>query len=101
MAPDKGRMERTLVARDVYKSFGSGQRLTEILRGISLEVSRGETVFLVGPSGSGKTTLLSLLGCLLSPDRGSVEVLGQDVSRMRPAELTAFRRRNLGFVFQT
>ncbi|HEV3166202.1 MAG TPA: ABC transporter ATP-binding protein [Isosphaeraceae bacterium] len=94
-------MEPTLIARNIQKSFGTGQRLTPILRGISLEVARGETVFLVGPSGSGKTTLLSLLGCLLSPDQGSIEVLGQDVSRMRPAQLTAFRRRNLGFVFQT
>jgi putative ABC transport system ATP-binding protein len=61
----------------------------------------GETVFLVGPSGSGKTTLLSILGCILTPDHGNVRVLGQEVSRMTPEELTAFRRNNLGFIFQT
>jgi putative ABC transport system ATP-binding protein len=72
-----------------------------ILRGVNLTVTCGETVFLVGPSGSGKTTLLSILGCLLTPDEGSVEVLGQDVSNMSVAELTAFRRDNLGFIFQS
>jgi putative ABC transport system ATP-binding protein len=60
----------------------------------------GESVFLVGPSGSGKTTLLSVLGCILRPDEGSVQILGRDVSKMSSAELTDFRRRHLGFVFQ-
>jgi putative ABC transport system ATP-binding protein len=94
-------MDPTLTARDIQKAFGAGQRLTPILRGVSLAVARAETVFLVGPSGSGKTTLLSVLGCLMRPDHGSVKVLGQDVSRMGLDELTAFRRRNFGFVFQT
>jgi putative ABC transport system ATP-binding protein len=94
-------MESTIVVRDVDKWFGSGQRRTSILHGISMEVARGETVFLVGPSGSGKTTLLSLLGCLLTPDRGSVRLLGQEVAEARPEQLEAFRRDYLGFVFQT
>jgi putative ABC transport system ATP-binding protein len=89
-----------VVAEHVYKGFGSGARRAPILRGVSLEVCQGQTVFLVGPSGSGKTTLLSILGCLLSPDSGSIRVLGQDVSSMSAQELTAFRRRQLGFVFQ-
>ena len=91
----------TLSARDVHKSFGSGPRRAPVLRGVSMEASRGETIFLVGPSGSGKTTLLSVLGCILTPDGGSVEVLGREVARMTPAELTAFRRDNLGFIFQS
>ena len=66
-----------------------------------MEVNRGETVFLVGPSGSGKTTLLSLLGCLLTPDRGSVRILGREVAGAHPEELKSFRRDYLGFVFQT
>ena len=67
-------------ARDVHKSFGSGPHRSPVLRGVSMEAARGETVFLVGPSGSGKTTLLSILGCILTPDRGSVQVLGQEVA---------------------
>jgi putative ABC transport system ATP-binding protein len=98
---DTRRTQPILVARDLYKSFGSGQRCTPILRGVSLSVDHGETVFLVGPSGSGKTTLLSLIGCLLGPDSGSIEVLGHDINQMRREELTAFRRQYLGFVFQT
>jgi putative ABC transport system ATP-binding protein len=94
-------MHSTIVARDVYKSFGAGQRRTPILFGVSLEVARGETIFLVGPSGSGKTTLLSLLGCILTPDRGSIRVLGREVAGMRSDHLTAFRRDHLGFIFQS
>jgi putative ABC transport system ATP-binding protein len=66
-----------------------------------MEASCGETVFLVGPSGSGKTTFLSILGCILTPDRGSLHVLGQEVAGMTVKQLTAFRRDNLGFIFQT
>lgn len=88
-------------AREVYKSFGSGENRAPILRGVSLTVERGETVFLVGPSGSGKSTLLSILGCLLTPDRGTVRILGRDVGAMSPEKLTAHRRDNLGFIFQS
>jgi putative ABC transport system ATP-binding protein len=91
----------TVEAENVCKSFGAGQRQSLILRGVSLAVTRGETVFLVGPSGSGKTTLLSILGCILTPDAGSVRVLGQEVSRLDARRLTAFRRENLGFIFQS
>jgi len=87
--------------RDVRKSFGSGAGRLPILRGIDLTVERGETVFLVGPSGSGKSTLLSILGCLLTPDGGTVGVLGKDVLAMSPEERTAFRRDHLGFIFQS
>jgi len=91
----------TLAACDVHKSFGSGMHQSPVLRGVSMEASRGETVFLVGPSGSGKTTLLSILGCILTPDHGSVQVLGQEVAKMSSKELSTFRRENLGFIFQT
>jgi putative ABC transport system ATP-binding protein len=89
-----------VTAEYLYKGFGSGSRRAPVLRGVSLSIPQGQTVFLVGPSGSGKTTLLSILGCLLSPDSGSLHILGQDVSRMSAKELTAFRRRQLGFIFQ-
>jgi putative ABC transport system ATP-binding protein len=93
-------METVFRICDVYKSFGTGTSHTKILRGVSLEVAAGEIVFLVGPSGSGKTTLLSILGCILSPDRGTVEVLGKPMNGLKPEQLTEFRARNLGFIFQ-
>jgi putative ABC transport system ATP-binding protein len=90
-----------LLARDVHKCFGSGPQRTHILQGVNMEVARGEMVFLVGPSGSGKTTLLSILGCILTPDDGSVQVLGEEMAGLRPEQLTALRRRSLGFIFQS
>lgn len=89
-----------IVCRDVRKSYQNGASKTEVLRGVSLTVSAGEFVYLVGPSGSGKSTLLSILGCVLSPDSGDVEILGQGTRKMGAARLTAFRRENIGFVFQ-
>jgi putative ABC transport system ATP-binding protein len=93
-------MQDVIVARDIHKSFGSGSNCAVILRGITLSITRGETVFLVGPSGSGKTTLLSILGCILSPDKGEVEVLGRAIAGLPPEQRAEFRRQHLGFVFQ-
>src|SRR5438128_1252289 len=93
-------MQEIIVANEIHKSFGSGPRCAVILRGVTLKIARGETVFLVGPSGSGKTTLLSILGCILSPDEGQVEVLGQSMADLRPEPRAEFRRQFLGFVFQ-
>jgi putative ABC transport system ATP-binding protein len=90
-------MSVALLARGVHKNFGTAA----VLRGAGMGVASGETVFLVGPSGSGKTTLLSILGCLLQPDRGDVKILGREVARMNSTELTEFRRRHIGFVFQS
>jgi putative ABC transport system ATP-binding protein len=91
----------TIVAEKISKTYGAGQRRAVILREVSLSVSAGEVVFLVGPSGSGKTTLLSILGCILTPDTGRLEVLGKEVSRLDVHQLTAFRRQHLGFIFQS
>ena len=90
-----------ILSSGVSKSFGAGAQRTHVLQNAGLGIAAGEVVFLVGPSGSGKTTLLSILGCLLTPDEGGVQVLGQDVSVLDPKELTAFRRAHLGFIFQT
>jgi putative ABC transport system ATP-binding protein len=82
-------------------SYGTGPCRRPILHGISLSISAGETAYLTGPSGSGKTTLLSILGCILTPDAGSVRVLGEEVVQMDSRQRTAFRQRHLGFIFQS
>jgi putative ABC transport system ATP-binding protein len=94
-------MKPAIQAAELCKGFGTGQRQAAILRGVSLDVHRGETVFLVGPSGSGKTTLLSILGCILAADSGSVRILEQEITRLTPDQLTVFRRNYLGFIFQS
>lgn len=80
----------------ITKSFGSLQ----VLKGIDLEINKGEIVSIVGPSGAGKTTLLQIMGTLDEPDAGTVQIDGTVVSRMKEKELSAFRNRNIGFVFQ-
>ena len=83
-------------AVDIHKKFGT----LEVLKGVSLEVARGEVVSVVGASGAGKTTLLHILGTLSAPDSGRVEIDGCDVCRLRDRELSRFRNRHIGFVFQ-
>ncbi len=80
----------------ITKSFGSLQ----VLKGIDLEINKGEIVSIVGPSGAGKTTLLQIMGTLNEPDAGVVQIDGTVVSRMKEKELSAFRNKNIGFVFQ-
>ncbi|WP_417008796.1 ABC transporter ATP-binding protein [Bacteroides congonensis] len=80
----------------ITKSFGSLQ----VLKGIDLEINKSEIVSIVGPSGAGKTTLLQIMGTLDEPDAGTVEIDGTVVSRMKEKKLSAFRNKNIGFVFQ-
>jgi len=84
----------------VFKVFDEGSQKVEVLRGVTMEVARGEVVALEGPSGSGKTTLLSIMGCILTPTSGRVDVGGTPVDARRPDMLRAVRRRSIGFVFQ-
>jgi len=84
----------------LYKHFGTKKVVTEVLRGIDLEVKSGEFVAVVGPSGSGKSTLLSLIGTLDRPSKGTIIIDGQDISQLRGARLADFRFHNIGFVFQ-
>ena len=81
---------------DIRKSFGQ----LEVLKGITLDISEGEVVSIVGPSGAGKTTLLQIIGTLDKPDAGRVVIAGTDVSDLSEHKLSAFRNRNIGFVFQ-
>ena len=87
--------------RDIHKSYGSGNARTEVLRGVSLDVARGEILALVGQSGSGKSTLLNIIGGLDGAESGTVEVLGHDYARASEGELARLRNRDLGFVFQS
>ena len=86
--------------RDVRKSFDSGEAQVEALRGVSLEVQRGEFVAVMGPSGSGKSTLLHLIGALDQPTTGSIQLDGTELASLSDDALTLMRRRKIGFIFQ-
>ena len=87
---------RLISAQGITKSFGSLQ----VLRGLDLQVAPGEVVAIMGASGAGKTTLLQILGTLLRPDGGSLEIDGTDVLALSQKEIASFRGRRIGFVFQ-
>jgi lipoprotein-releasing system ATP-binding protein len=82
--------------KDIRKSFGQ----LEVLKGITMHINRGEIVSIVGPSGAGKTTLLQIVGTLDRPDSGTIIIDGTDVSTLRDRQLSYFRGRNIGFIFQ-
>ena len=89
-----------LETRDLKKYYGAGDTLVKALDGVDLQVENGEFVAIVGTSGSGKSTLLHILGGLDRPTGGSVRVEGKDIFSLKDEELTIFRRRKIGFVFQ-
>ena len=89
-----------LETRDLKKYYGAGDTLVKALDGVDLQVENGEFVAIVGTSGSGKSTLLHMLGGLDRPTGGSVLVDGKDIFSLKDEELTIFRRRKIGFVFQ-
>jgi len=90
-----------LTTHNLKKHYGTAPNLVRALDGVDVEVKDGEFVAVVGQSGSGKSTLLHMLGGLDKPTSGSVTVGGQDISQMTDEQLTIFRRRNVGFVFQS
>lgn len=89
-----------LEASGITKSFVIGKHRIDVLKGVGLQVKRGEWVALLGASGSGKTTLLDIIGTISRPDSGSLVCDGRDLTNMHQRELVTFRRRNIGFVFQ-
>ena len=89
-----------LETKNLKKIYGSGENEVHALDGVSISVEEGEFVAIVGTSGSGKSTLLNMLGGLDRPTSGSVVVRGKELMQMKDEQLTIFRRRNVGFVFQ-
>lgn len=90
----------SLKVSKVYKNFGREQRTVEVLRGVSLEMSEGQSLAITGPSGSGKSTLLHLIGTLDKPSSGTIEINDKDPFGMPEPQLAKFRNQVIGFVFQ-
>lgn len=89
-----------LEVKSICKTYGSSETAVQALKNVSFAVPKGEFVAVVGESGSGKSTLLNMLGALDTPTSGKVYIDGNDTFRMKDSELTVFRRRNIGFIFQ-
>lgn len=96
----KNNNEFHIEARKLFKHYKLGETTVRALDGVNLDINRGEMVIIVGPSGSGKSTLLNMLGGVDRPDTGEVQINGISLSQLNDKELTTFRRRYVGFVFQ-
>lgn len=90
-----------LEVKSLYKTYGSGETAVKALKNVSFSILKGEFVAVVGESGSGKSTLLNIIGALDTPTSGKVLIDGKDIFTMKDSKLTIFRRRNIGFVFQS
>src|SRR3974377_924636 len=90
-----------ITLRDIYKTYYLGEVDVPVLKGVSLEIGRGEMLALMGASGSGKTTLMNLLGCLDRPTAGKYWLDGEEVSELTPVQRADVRNRKIGFVFQS
>jgi putative ABC transport system ATP-binding protein len=93
-------MNELVRVRDVHKHFTRGSERIDVLKGVNLEIPKGDFLALMGPSGSGKTTLLNLIGGLDTPTGGAVEVNGVPVNTLSGSQLSKWRAQNIGFVFQ-
>ncbi len=94
-------MEQVIKLNNVWKIYRTGKVEYPALRGLSMEVKKGEFLAIMGPSGSGKSTLLNLIGALDKPTKGEVYINGKNINMLNDAELAIFRRHTIGFVFQT
>lgn len=94
-------MRKVIELNNITRDFPLGHEIIKVLKGINLEIERGEYVAFMGPSGSGKSTLMNLLGCLDTPTGGSYILNGKDVSKMSDDDLAEIRNKEIGFVFQT
>ncbi|MFZ0565875.1 MAG: ABC transporter ATP-binding protein [Chlamydiales bacterium] len=93
-------MKEAVICHDLKKNYGEEESLMKVLRGIELVIKEGELTMIVGPSGCGKTTLLSVITAILSQDSGECLIYGENVQKMNEMDKTAFRKRNIGFIFQ-
>lgn len=89
-----------LSIKDLKKSFGEDEYKTEVLKGIDFEIEKGEICVLLGPSGSGKSTLLNIIGGIDQPNSGTIMIQGKTISTLKKKDLTHYRRKHLGYVFQ-
>lgn len=89
-----------LEIKQIKKSFGAGDSRVEVLKGIDLEIERGEFCVLLGPSGSGKSTLLNIIGGIDGADSGSITIDGESIEDMTEKKLSLYRRKHLGYIFQ-
>ena len=92
--------EAVVTARDVVRRYGHGDTAVHALRGVSLDIARGQLTAVMGPSGSGKSTLMHILAGLDRPNEGSVHIAGQDITQLSDNDLTRLRREHIGFIFQ-
>ena len=89
-----------LEIKGIKKSFGAGESHVDVLKGIDLEIEKGEFCVLLGPSGSGKSTLLNIIGGIDGADAGSITIQGERLEDMKEKKLTLYRRKHLGYIFQ-
>jgi putative ABC transport system ATP-binding protein len=94
-------MEGKLILRDIQKIYQKGSVSVEALKGINLLIEKGEFLSIMGPSGSGKTTLLNIIGCLDVPTKGEVIYDGVALKNLKEDELSEYRKKNIGFIFQS
>lgn len=94
-------MEHAVICKNLKKTYGEGSAAVQALRGVNLEVKKGEVLMLMGPSGSGKTTLISVIAGILTQTEGECWVSGLDLNHMPNGEKTLYRGKHIGFVFQT
>jgi putative ABC transport system ATP-binding protein len=96
----EGAVSIAVSATDVTRRYGSGEAAVDALRGVTLDVPRGQFAAIMGPSGSGKSTLMHVLAGLDQPTSGTVHIAGEDITKLNDAQLTKLRRAHIGFVFQ-